>query len=102
MKPTYDELVDLLQELRDRKFRYPNSDLHEYCSCGRSPYSVPQHRDDCLTVKLNNMLKRIDSSSESKPTAGVSPSWVLCQLAGNHDKAYDTMRKALISEGYDV
>ncbi len=59
MTPTYDELVILLVELRDKKFRYPNSDWYEYCSCGRNPNKVPQHTEDCLTVKVNDMLKRI-------------------------------------------
>ncbi len=33
---------------------------------------------------------------------GISPHWVLCQLAGNHPKAYDAMKEALVAQGYDV
>ena len=58
--PKYDELVTALRKLRDRSFRYPNSDYYEYCSCGRSPYNVPRHEPGCLTVMVNDLLDRID------------------------------------------
>lgn len=46
----------LLQELSEKDFAFPNSDYLEYCSCGHSPYNVPQHKEGCMTVRIHEAL----------------------------------------------
>ena len=57
-KPTNAELLAMLIELRNARFKYPNSDFMEYCSCGNTPHSYPQHKEGCLTVKVNDLIDR--------------------------------------------
>lgn len=50
-----------LLRLEQRRYHEPNSDWHEYCAgCGRSPYNVPPHKDDCLVVELAALLEILD------------------------------------------
>lgn len=61
-KPTYEQLIAVLRKVRDRSFRYPDSDYYERCSCGRSPHNDPPHKPDCLTVEINDLLKRAEQT----------------------------------------
>jgi hypothetical protein len=61
LKEKVTKLRDMLLELQKTKYHYPNSDHMEYCAgCGRSPYNVPQHSDDCLVVRLARLLKETE------------------------------------------
>ncbi len=50
-----------LRIARDRHFREPDSDAYELCvSCGRNPYNVPPHKDDCFVVRIASDLRMVD------------------------------------------
>jgi hypothetical protein len=54
------KLVALLKEIQELEYHEPNSDFYEYCNgCGRSPYNVPPHDEDCMVVKIWETLKDI-------------------------------------------
>lgn len=47
----------LLLDLQKAEFHFPDSDFMEYCTCGCSPYNVPQHKPGCLTVRVHEVLQ---------------------------------------------
>lgn len=49
-------LTQTLEVLQKAKYHFPNSDYHEYCSCGHSPYNIPDHKPGCLTVLVAQTL----------------------------------------------
>ena len=50
-------MTELLLALQKKTYHYPESDFYEYCNgCGRSPYNVPDHAEDCLVVRVSRAL----------------------------------------------
>jgi hypothetical protein len=60
-------LVDLLEEIRDRNYREPDVDAHEYCpDCGNSPYWNPPHEQGCLVPRIAEALRSVKESPRKR------------------------------------
>jgi hypothetical protein len=59
LRDKYIALRDLVLKLQKERYHFPNSDHMEYCAgCGRSPYNVPQHTEECLVLEVARVLRK--------------------------------------------